>query len=552
MAESLVQILAGLALLFLAQGRIYERLEELVFHRLRAGITRVFQGRLTLWLMGVISALLLQASRIPASLAGQLVTRRILSVEQAFTLTLGAAIGSSLKSWLFAAQVQIQVALLFLGLGFVMSLFQKNRLSLLAAPLIAAGCFWASLELIWQGLLPFLSGLHFNPHLSFLPASRLLTQLWWMLLAVGLVVTLRSATLVVFLILQTAWLPLLNMESGSALILGANLGMGLFLVHRLNSPERIAELAWMQLMYRLVIGLLLLCLFPSFYHLAYWLVPGPETPVFLAFRLATVHILINCLMSGVGSASIGVWRGLSRWLRQNQEPEPTSLLLTRTVRRMLQRAPDFAQIEIEQQLQIALEHTKRLTDLNFRLLTENQYSGRNLEQEVYLFETIQHSIYDLILPLYASVDESAHHKLQASLRAVDHCSQLYAYAYQLQMDLDQGIRIQLFVFPSHLSAALAKYQKCFNEVWLALLLKHGSLSPEPMETSLDELEDAFLDHLNREASDYQIWVHRVLSLLRQQSQAIYQVYYTLQAPQLHLDTEGNAIETDPLPESIPE
>lgn len=530
MAESLVQILAGLALLFLAQGRIYERLEELVFHRLRAGITRVFQGRLTLWLMGIISALLLQASRIPSHLAGQLVTRRLLSVEQAFTLTLGAAIGSSLKTWLFAAQVQIQVALLFLGLGFLMSLFQKNRLSLLAAPLIAAGCFWASLELIWQGLLPFLSSLHFNPQLTLLPASRLLFQMWFMLLAMGLVIVLRSATLVVFLILQTAWLPIINMESGSALILGTNLGMGLFLIHRLKSPERIAELAWMQVLHRVLIGLLLLCFFPSFYHLAYFLVPGPESPVFLAFRLATVHILINCLMSGSAAASMGIWRRLSLWLHQTQELEPTSLLLTRTVRRMLQRAPQYALVEIEQQLQIALEHTKRLTDLNFRLLTENQLSQRNLEQEVYLFETIQHSIYDLILPLYARVDESIHTKIQASLRAVDHCSQLYSDAHQLQVDLDQGIRIQLFVFPSHLSAALAKYQQCFNEVWLALLLKHSSLSPEPMETSLDELEDAFLEHLQPEGSDYQIWVHRVLSLLRQQSQAIYQVYYTLQAP----------------------
>lgn len=530
MAESLVQILAGLALLFLAQGRIYDRLEELIFHRLRAGITRVFQGRLTLWLMGVISALLLQASRIPAYLAGQLLMRRIVSVEQAFILVLGAAVGSSLKTWLFAAQVQIQVALLFLGLGFVISLFQKNRFHLLAAPLIAAGCFWASLELIWQGLLPFLSDLHFNPHLSILPASRILYQMWFMLLAMGLVMVLRSATLVTFLVLQTAWLPIVNMESGSALILGINLGMGLFLIQRLNSPERIAELAWMQLLHRIGIGFLLLLFFPSFYRLTYFLVPGSESPVTLAFRLATLHILINCLMSGIGAVSISVWRRLSLWLHKNNETEPPSLLLTRTVRRMLQRAPKYALVEIEQQLQIALEHTKRLTDLNFRLLTENHLSQRNLKQEVYLFETIQHSIYDLVLPLYARVDESIHTKIQASLRAVDHCSHLYSDAYQLQVDLDQGIRIQLFVFPSHLSAALAKYQRSFNEVWLALLLKHSSLSPEPMETSLDELEDAFLEHLQPEGSDYQIWVHRVLSLLRQQSQAIYQVYYTLQAP----------------------
>ncbi|PKL75180.1 MAG: hypothetical protein CVV27_16690, partial [Candidatus Melainabacteria bacterium HGW-Melainabacteria-1] len=67
-AEWLLQILAGMALLFLAQARIQRSLDDLIFQRLRTGVTRLFASRGSLWLIGILSSVVLQASRIPIRL----------------------------------------------------------------------------------------------------------------------------------------------------------------------------------------------------------------------------------------------------------------------------------------------------------------------------------------------------------------------------------------------------------------------------------------------------------------------------------------------------
>lgn len=537
-AEALVQVLAGLALLYLAQSRIYQSFEELFFHRLRTGIARYLNSTPKLWLVGGISALLLQASQIPNLLAMHLLKRRIVGVEHALILILGATLGSSLKAWLFAAQLQIQTALFILILGLLASLFRKTRLSLLAMPLLAAGCFWASLGLIWQGLEPLLRFSLNASTLNLMAGQGLLSQIWLILLGFLTVIFLRTGTLSIFIVLQMAWLHLLSLEGGAALIIGINIGMGFIPLELQKQEKRLQQLAWAHLFNRLFFGLGVLVIFPSFHTLSLFLIPGLDTPALLSFRLASLHIGVNLLMAWSGFGLMGIWLRLGQWLARNPAPGP-SLLLSRQVRRMLQRSPQYAEQEIFKQLQIALEHTKRLTDLNLRMLTEGQLNAsQQSEQELYLFETIQQSTYDLLLPLYARQPRNGqphNQSTQAALHTLDHCSQLYFQAYQQQQDLFQGISIQLFVFPAHLRPLLEKFQTTFNEVWVVILLKRSEPQTlEPLESSLSELEEAFLNGLTQYTHAQEIWVHRMISLFRQQSQTLVQIcqaYQLLQRSQ---------------------
>ncbi len=526
-AEGLLQVLTGLALLFLAQARIQRNLDELVFQRLRSSIVRLLGSSGSLWLLGMIASLILQASRIPVRLATKLVERRLMIPEQAFVLILGAALGGSLKSWFFAAQLQIEVALAFLITGMLMSMFSKTRLSLLGIPLIAAGCFWASLELIWQGLEPFLFTLSRYQASGWLDGTRLLAQLWLTLLGILLLMFMRTSTLPLFIIMQLCWSGVLRIEAGAALILGLNMGMGLFPLERRPTKAAVSQLAWANLFNRVGIGILILFFFPYFVQLATLLMPGPASTANLAFRLSIFHILINLVMGLGGLGLMGLLFRSAHWITPG-EHLANALILSRNVRRMLQKSPDYALKEVENQLQIALEHTKTLTDLDLRLMTEKSALEIESNQESYLFETVQHSVYDLLLPLYGSGSEAVRPKVHQSLRVLDSCSLLYEHAQQMRQELEEGLRIQLYTLPERLQPVLELYQSEFNELWLAVLLHRPHYkSAEALESRLEALDEMFYEALNQDRlrGDQLIWIYRVLSALRQQSLLLYQVYH---------------------------
>lgn len=526
-AEWLLQILTGLALLFLAQARIQRNLDELVFQRLRTSIVRLLGSSGSLWLLGMFASMLLQASRIPIRLATKLVERRLMMPEQAFVLILGAALGASLKSWFFAAQLQIQVALAFLITGMLVSLFRRTRLSLLGIPLIAAGCFWASLELIWQGLEPFLFTLARYQSSGWLDGTRLLAQLWLTLLGILLLMFMRTSTLPLFIILQLCWSGALRLEAGAALILGLNMGMGLFPFERRTTKAAVAQLAWANLFNRFGLGALILFFFPYFVQLSSLIVPGPLTPSYIAFRLSIFHILVNLVMGIGGLGLMGLLFRSAHWITPG-EHLANALILSRNVRRMLQRSPDYALNEVENQLQIALEHTKQLTDQDLRLMTEKGFTEVENSQETYLFETVQHSVYDLLLPLYGSGSDAVRPKVHQALRVLDSCSVLYEHAQQLRQELEEGLKIQIYTLPERLQPALELYQSEFNELWLAVLLKRPHYkSAEALEARLEALDEIFYESLNEDQlrGDQLIWIYRVLSALRQQSLLLYQVYH---------------------------
>jgi len=524
--ESLILILAGFGLLFLSQARIQQNLDELVFHRMRVGITRMLSHRSSLWLIGIYSSLLLQASRIPSQIATQLVGRRILLVEQAFLLILGATLGSSIKSWFFAAQAHMTMAFVLLCVGSALWFSPKNRLSGLASPLIAGAGFWASLELIWQGLEPLLPKLVTSPVYTQLNSSLLLHQIWLLLFGAVLVTVLRTGTLPVFLVIHMAWSGYLDLEAGVALIMGINLGMGLFTLERQQRKPEMLQLAWCYGLTRILTTVLILFFFPYFIQLCALLVPGKESAVLTAFRLADCHILINVLVAAVGYGSFGLLQRLSRWITRAPE-EAHALILSRSVRLMLQRSPEYALQELDNQLLIALEHTKMLTDQNLRMLTDRHPLPDRHERELYLFETIQYSIYDLLLPLYPHSDQAARNHLQRALQVLDHCGQLYFHGSQLYQELQQGLVRQLHTMPEALFAPLERYQTEFNEVWLAILLRRKHFkNSESLAETLELLEEHFYAYLeqNHSSAEQQIWTYRILSLLRQQCLMLYQVY----------------------------
>src|SRR5205085_822485 len=108
---------------------------------------------------------------------------------------------------------------------------------------------------------------------------------------------LRSGTLPLFIILQLCWTGTLQLEACAALILGLNIGIGLFPLERQSPKASVSQLSWAHLLNRCSLGSLVLFFFPYFTQLAALVVPGPPTPALMAFRVAMFHMLLNALMA---------------------------------------------------------------------------------------------------------------------------------------------------------------------------------------------------------------------------------------------------------------
>ncbi len=529
-AEIWVQILAGLSLLFLSQTRISNTLTQVVFQQLRGSIHRFFASSLRQGAVGVLSALLLQTSRISTRITSELVRRRLLSLRQGSLVILGAGVGSSLKALMFAAQFEILVALLFLLGGIFCLAFPRRQIHVLSAPLIAAGCFWASLSLIWQGVSPFLSGLLSRPEvLDRVFGLGLPGQFLLVVATIVCLLFLRTGTLMIFMVLQLAWMNLVSLAAGSAIILGVNLALGLFpLENRIKHP-RVGRLVWIHALNRLLCGVLILFFFP-YIHRLLLIMPVGDGPVALAFRFSILHIFINFVMALSGFYGYRLFERVARWIHpdtsENNEHEAAALILSPRVRMMLQQAPHHARQEVKKQINIALEQVKRLTDANARMLSEGRVSENLLVQEQYLFETIQHSLYDLLLPIYVSQNQqkTLQEPLQNSLRVIDYSSRLYEQAYQLHKILRLGLSMYQYRLPVSTHETLAGFLNEFNELWLVTLLQREGRSAGLLENRLEALEESFFDALRPESTEEQVWAYQVLSMLRQQSAQLYQLY----------------------------
>lgn len=525
MSAMILMVFAGLSLLYLSLQHIQYNIDQFIFHRLRSSVTHLLSGSRSLWLSGALASLILQATQIPIQMATTMRERRFFSTEQAFLFIVGATLGGSLKAWLFAANVQLYVSALLLLAGVVMLFWPGERYRFLARPLVGAACFWASLELIWLGAQPWLPELMASQFLAVMNVQGLLQEFALILFSIAIVTIFRSGTLPIFLVIQLVLVGVLTLETGAAMMLGINMGMGIQSIDKLlikNSELR--QLVWINAMNRILMGLILLIFLPYLLSFVSLVVPSAPGQVMEPFRVAAVHMLINVLMAMSGFFLFGLLQRVALWLAPDEEQEWRSLVLSKPVRRMLQSAPNYALSEIENQVQIALQQTKKLTDYNLRLLTEKHPRLHAMEQEMYLYETIEQSIYDLLLSLYDNPQIQSEPKyyqaLDWALKTLDANSALYVHAYYLNNELSQGLSFHFYFIPEPLRVGLERFQNLFNELWLNIILaKPAEERLNQLMDLLAELDLRFESHIRPQiqSAELNIWLYRTLAMLRQES-----------------------------------
>lgn len=215
----LVELVGGLAIFLLGMDRMTESLRLVAGARLRGILLRMTSGRVAGLVTGAGITALVQSSSVTTVLLVGFVTSGLMSFEQTLSVILGANIGSTVTAQLIAFKVTTY-ALLAVAAGFAMStLSKKGARKTQGVALMGLGLVFFGMSMMSEAMEPLRSSEAFIDAMA-----RLETPLLGVAVGAAFTALIQSSAATTGIVIVLAQQGLINLETGIALILGANIG----------------------------------------------------------------------------------------------------------------------------------------------------------------------------------------------------------------------------------------------------------------------------------------------------------------------------------------
>lgn len=188
--------------------------------QLKHVLQRVTANRFAGALAGAASAALVQSSSVVNFITMGLTERRVLSVRSAWTVMIGANVGTTLTAWLIAHKLT-GMGPVFVAVGGLWSLFGPRRWRTYGHPIFHFGLIFLALNLISATLLPLAE----TPKVLAW-AGTLSTPLRALAFGAALTMLVQSSAVVVGLTVLSVAGGLIDPALSIWVVVGANLGTG--------------------------------------------------------------------------------------------------------------------------------------------------------------------------------------------------------------------------------------------------------------------------------------------------------------------------------------
>lgn len=515
--------LGGLGMFLFSLRFLTAFLERSVARRPKSVLDGLLATRFSSLLGGGATTVMVQASSITIVAAMGLLSASMISLEQGYCLMLGATVGTTLKAWLFAFNLDrygpALIGVSSVALVFVRHPAQREKLEALLAigfaffglDLLAAGLAPLTAQADFQGLMQQFNGLSWKREALGLCTGALLTM------------AVQSSTAVVFLTVHLAGTGLLDLTGGATIILGANLG-ATFTPWRasLEYEVEVRRLALAHVLVKLVGVAAVLSFLPYVLQAVVLLVGTFSKGRFPAGEVASLHVFFN-----LGNALVFVlmarvvMRFLRWWLPGHRRERNTALPLV--VRRMLTRTPERGLAEADRHLGHLDQRTKALADQCLEMLLEGVSPDRPMLKQAHLgahFAETREGLHDLLLRLSRRrLPEDQLSRMQHQLRFLTRCTDLNQQGVALYNLLRSGMVDQQYAFPPTFTPLFTTFQARFDALWLKF---HYRRAPEGEEVAalmaaVDDLDREFFRVLSTDRimrQEQLSWMYDVLEALR--------------------------------------
>ncbi|HEX2536389.1 MAG TPA: Na/Pi symporter [Chitinophagaceae bacterium] len=285
--HSILLILTGLILFLYALNNLSQGLKELSGDKLKTFLNRftnnVFKGILS----GIVVTILLDSSSVVIIMAIALVSSGALTFRQAMGIVMGANIGTTFSSQIFALNLGAYAAIPIAG-GFILLFFAKKALYRnLGKVIFSFGLLFFGLFTIEEAVAPLKESDYFVHWLVTLEHT-------WKGLLTGTAVTIavQSSSATVGMVIGLANQDLISLTAGIAVMLGAELGTCAdTLIASVGRSRAAVKTGLFHLLFNILTILLGMLLLPYFTALVLWVSRGMG----VAQTIANAHMLFNGL-----------------------------------------------------------------------------------------------------------------------------------------------------------------------------------------------------------------------------------------------------------------
>ncbi len=214
-----IGLTGGLALFLIGMDQMTDALKTLAGHRLQRILTALSGNRIAGAATGAITTAALQSSSVTTVLTVSFVSAEMLGLTQAASVIIGANLGTTVTAQIIALDTS-GFSLALIAVGGVSWLFVPRR------PWQQAGRAIASLGLLFLGLQLMGEAMHplgsYQPVLSALSGTT--SPLVAVLMGAGVTALVQSSSATTGIVVAMAATGLVELPTGIAIILGANIG----------------------------------------------------------------------------------------------------------------------------------------------------------------------------------------------------------------------------------------------------------------------------------------------------------------------------------------
>lgn len=209
----------GLALFLIGMDLMTNALKALAGHRLQRILSSLSGNRVTGALTGTVTTAALQSSSITTVLTVGLVSAEMLTVTQAASVIIGANLGTTITAQIIALNVS-ELALGLVAVGALLWLFISNRTWKTSGQALAAlGLVFLGLKVMGEALLPLAS---YQPVIDVLSGAT--NPLVALLAGALITAVIQSSSATTGIVIAIAAAGLIDLRTGIAIVLGANIG----------------------------------------------------------------------------------------------------------------------------------------------------------------------------------------------------------------------------------------------------------------------------------------------------------------------------------------
>ncbi|MEQ5777700.1 Na/Pi cotransporter family protein [Thalassospira sp. NFXS8] len=214
-----VQLLGGLALFLYGMDHLAGALRVLAGSKLRLFLGKMTRNRFVAVVSGAVITALLQSSSVTTVLVVGFVSAGLMTLQQSIAVIMGANVGSTLTAQIIAFQIN-EIAPVLIAVGFAAMFFIRiERWVQLGRAILGLGLLFFGMGMMGEAMEPLR---HYQPFITIM--AQMTNPVLGIAIAALFTALVQSSAATTGIVIVLAGQGLLSLDTGIALIFGANIG----------------------------------------------------------------------------------------------------------------------------------------------------------------------------------------------------------------------------------------------------------------------------------------------------------------------------------------